>query len=149
MAKTYFKRSWGEGGERLEEGEYTVGFHRCQFSIADETENEWLQSLRDRYNVPVRSIAWLKGRRKFHRTWIATGERSTGPSCWGSPARTSCPPFGVSVLNMPARGTTHSGCSDWPASSINTWVKCWSGIPPDTSLNKNVTGKPRLWICCS
>lgn len=40
----------GRGGGR--EGEYTVGFHRCQFSIADETENEWLQSLRDRYNVP-------------------------------------------------------------------------------------------------
>ena len=53
-------------------------------------------------------------------TLIAIGERSIGPSCWGSPAKTSCPPTGVSVLNSPARGTRHSGCREWPASSMNT-----------------------------
>lgn len=72
-------------------------------------------------------------------TLIATGDRSTGPSCWGSPAKTSCPPPGVSVLNMPARGTRHSGCREWPASSMNTCVKCWSGISPDTNLKKHAT----------
>lgn len=86
-------------------------------------------------------------------TLMAIGDRSIGPSCWGSPAKTSCPPPGVSVLNSPARGTRHSGCREWPASSMNTWVKCWSGISPDTNLGKErrdnhrMIWKPWKYIC--
>lgn len=73
---------------------------------------------------------------KIYSTLMATGDRRTGPSCWGSPARTSCPPPGVSVLNIPARGTKHSGCREWPASSMNTWVKWWLGISAETNLKR-------------
>lgn len=86
-------------------------------------------------------------------TLMAIGDRRIGPSCWGSPAKTSCPPPGVSILNSPARGTRHSGCREWPASSMNTWVKCWSGISPDTNLGKErrdnhrMIWKPWKYIC--
>ena len=84
-------------------------------------------------------------------TLMAIGDRRIGPSCWGSPAKTSCPPPGVSVLNSPARGTRHSGCRQWPASSMNTWVKCCSGISPDTNLGKkrrdyHRSGNPRKFF---
>ena len=72
----------------------------------------------------------------IYSTLMATGDRRTGPSCWGSPARTSCPPPGVSVLNIPARGTKHSGCREWPASSMNTWVKWWLGTSAETNLKR-------------
>ena len=111
----------------------------------------WFSYWRKRYLVKCReslgqtSMLFLNSLRRLHLgymaihgcTLIATGDRNTGPSCWGSPARTNCPPPGVSVLNMPARGTKHSGCREWPASSMNTWVKCRSGISPDTSLKKH------------
>lgn len=72
----------------------------------------------------------------IYSTLMATGDRRTGPSCWGSPVRTSCPPPGVSVLNIPARGTKHSGCREWPASSMNTWVKWWLGTSAETNLKR-------------
>ena len=111
----------------------------------------WFSYWRKRYLVKCRqslrytSMLFLNSLRRLYLgymaihgcTLIATGDRNTGPSCWGSPARTNCPPPGVSVLNMPARGTKHSGCREWPASSMNTWVKCRSGISPDTSLKKH------------
>ena len=67
-------------------------------------------------------------------TLMATGDRSTGPSCLGSPANTSCPALSSSVPSNPTIGTKHSGSIPWPASSMNMWVKCDLGIPKDANL---------------
>lgn len=68
---------------------------------------------------------------------MATGDRSTGPNCFGSPASTNCPsnlPFSFSLENRPAIGISASGSTAWPLSSINKCEKWPGGIHALTSL---------------
>lgn len=80
---------------------------------------------------------------------MATGDRSIGPSCLGSPANTNCPnnlPFSFSLVKRPATGINASGSIAWPLSSINKWEKWPAGIFPVTSLMTDKHSKFRL--CC-
>ena len=63
--------------------------------------------------------------------FFATVDRTIGPSCLGSPARTTWPLPGVSI---PARGMRHSGSTAWPLSSTKMALKWSCGIPADTNL---------------
>ena len=57
----------------------------------------------------------------------------TGPSCLGSPAKTTWPPLFMFLFRSPANGMTVSGSVAWPASSMKMWVK-WFFMSADTSL---------------
>ena len=74
---------------------------------------------------------------------MATGDRSNGPNCFGSPASTICPNnlyFSFSLVKRPATGISASGSTAWPLSSINKCEKWPAGIPPVTSLVSNKMG---------
>lgn len=55
---------------------------------------------------------------------IAKGDLRTGPSCWGSPAKTSCPPLGLALGSIMARIPTDKKESTNCLLSLLPWQGC-------------------------
>ena len=71
--------------------------------------------------------------------FIANGDLKMGPSCFGSPAKTSCPhppETCGSTFRIPATQIRSSGSIACPASSTITWLKCPTGKLAEANLKR-------------